>query len=574
MLRQAQHDNPNPELNTRNFKIFPRFFRLPFAVPQLSAEIIIFTKNCSMRHYLFVLFAGLVLCLTSCRDDFEFEQSAGGLEFSRDTVYLDTVFTNIGSSTYTLKVYNRSDKDIAIPSVRLKKADSKYRLMVDGMSGQSFNNVELMAHDSMYVFIETTVDITQNTSANQFLYTDEIEFTSTTGVQEVNLVTLIKDAYFLYPQRNDLGQYESVRFDSESNTGEPVYVRGFNLDHADPNNGDEYHWNNSKPYVIYGYATVPAGETLNIDPGARVHFHAESGLMVRPGATLKVNGLPSSDPEVLENEVIFEGDRLEPGFSELAGQWGTVMIMSAEANTISNLTIKNSGVGLFFRAPDGDTSTIPNATLYNVQVYNSSTAGILTRRSTVTADNVVINNAGTASLACTLGGTYTFRHCTFANYNSTYNQVPVLVADNMENEDGSISVAPLNATFANCIAYGSGSFAIRHSREGEDLGVAYNVAFNNCFIRFTDYSNQFSNNPLYKFDNSGVVDYTGSSIARNTTTLKPDFTDPQRNDLTIGPDSAAIGLGDPLIAAQVPLDILGVSRAASADAGAYVHTSE
>ena len=51
---------------------------------------------------------------SSCRKDFEFSPSTGNLEFSKDTVYLDTVFSNIGSSTYNLKVYNRSNEDIVI----------------------------------------------------------------------------------------------------------------------------------------------------------------------------------------------------------------------------------------------------------------------------------------------------------------------------------------------------------------------------------------------------------------------------------------------------------------------------
>ncbi len=46
---------------------------------------------------------------SSCRQDFIFAPSSGNLSFSKDTVYLDTVFSNIGSSTYTLKVYNTSD---------------------------------------------------------------------------------------------------------------------------------------------------------------------------------------------------------------------------------------------------------------------------------------------------------------------------------------------------------------------------------------------------------------------------------------------------------------------------------
>ena len=58
---------------------------------------------------------------SSCRKDFEFSPSTGILEFSKDTVYLDTVFTNIGSSTYNLKVYNRSNNDIIIPTLDLDK---------------------------------------------------------------------------------------------------------------------------------------------------------------------------------------------------------------------------------------------------------------------------------------------------------------------------------------------------------------------------------------------------------------------------------------------------------------------
>ena len=125
----------------------------------------------------FIITFSLVLLWSSCRKDFEFSPSTGDLQFSRDTVYLDTVFTNIGSSTYNLKVYNRSNNDIVIPSVKLALGDaSSYRLNVDGMSGKTFANVEILAKDSLYIFIETTVDIADVSNTKQFLYTDQIEF--------------------------------------------------------------------------------------------------------------------------------------------------------------------------------------------------------------------------------------------------------------------------------------------------------------------------------------------------------------------------------------------------------------
>ena len=108
----------------------------------------------------------MLIFWSSCRQDFEFTPSTGQLSFSKDTVYLDTVFSNIGSSTYTLKVYNNSDNDILIPSLKLSKGQtSNYRMNVDGMLGngplvgKEFENVELLAQDSMFVFIETTIDI-------------------------------------------------------------------------------------------------------------------------------------------------------------------------------------------------------------------------------------------------------------------------------------------------------------------------------------------------------------------------------------------------------------------------------
>ena len=99
-----------------------------------------------------------VILWSSCRNDFETVASTGNLEFSRDTVYLDTVFTNIGSSTYNLKVYNRSNDDINIPTIALGDGEaSNYRLNVDGIPGKTFEDITILAKDSIFIFIETTL---------------------------------------------------------------------------------------------------------------------------------------------------------------------------------------------------------------------------------------------------------------------------------------------------------------------------------------------------------------------------------------------------------------------------------
>ncbi|MFB0903643.1 MAG: hypothetical protein QMB11_04625 [Nonlabens sp.] len=93
-----------------------------------------------MKYIVTALICFIILVLiSSCRNDFEFTSSTGSLKFSQDTIYLDTVFSTIGSSTRTFKVYNRSNDDIVIPRVALAQGtNSKYRISVDGVPGQVF----------------------------------------------------------------------------------------------------------------------------------------------------------------------------------------------------------------------------------------------------------------------------------------------------------------------------------------------------------------------------------------------------------------------------------------------------
>jgi hypothetical protein len=39
-------------------------------------------------------------------------------------------------------------------------------------------------------------------------------------------------------------------------------MNGFELDSADPIHGNEFHFTKDKPYVIYGFAGIPAGKEL------------------------------------------------------------------------------------------------------------------------------------------------------------------------------------------------------------------------------------------------------------------------------------------------------------------------
>ena len=512
----------------------------------------------------FLLFLGLIatFCFTSCRNELDFESSVGNLSFSKETVYLDTVFTNIGSSTYTLKVYNNSNKNISIPNVRLGKGQaSNYRLMVDGVPGKELENVELLANDSMFVFIEVTSDVA-DANPTDFLYADEIQFGNGLNFQKVNLVTLIQDAVFIYPERSGSPNnytYEEIQLGLDEN-GDPIKITGTNLSHTDVVNGDELHWTNTKPYVVYGYAKVPENETLIVDAGTKVHFHANSGLIVADDASLDINGgLSTYNPDgsvLVNNEVVFEGDRLEPSYAEAAGQWGAVWFLpGSNANNITNLTIKNATVGMLVSGNDG--TPTPTIDMTNVQIYNCTNVGILARTGNMIGKNVVVNNCGQASLACTFGGSYDFTHCTFANYWSAPSQTCLVV----DYYDGNSLYALNKADFKNCILYGSSNLGIIL----EKTGTTFNYKFDNCLIRFNDFNNQFGSNPLYQFTSSS--NYADCIIGTNSASNTPDFKNVNKNNFRILSTSSVIGNAN--LSFSTFADILGNSRATSSDIGAY-----
>lgn len=497
---------------------------------------------------------------SSCRKDFEFSPSTGSLQFSKDTVYLDTVFTNIGSSTYNLKVYNKSDDDISIPAVRLALGEtSNYRLSVDGIAGKSFNNIEVLAKDSLFIFIESTIDINNFTNPNgTYLYTDQIEFDAGSNLQKVELVTLVQDAIFIYPDRDNTTKVvETLTLDIGGELVE-TELQGRELLPT------ELTFTKEKPFVIYGFATVPNGETLTIEAGSRLHFHENSGIIVSNGASINVNGAYSNDLDLLENEVIFEGDRLEPGFSQVPGQWGTIWLLDGSVdNTINYATIKNSTIGVL---SDGNPDEANDKlTITNTQIYNSSSFGVLGRNTSISGENVVINNSGLSSFAGTLGGKYNFTHSTIVNYwDNGFRQFPAVLLNNFVlDEDNVATIADLTeANFNNCIIYGNDNPEILLD-EIEDASVVFNFKFTNCLIRFEDNSNNFTG---VNYDFNDTAKYEGNIFNED-----PNFKDVEFNELIIGDDSAANGQGLSSFATQIPFDILNVNRTSLPDLGAYQH---
>ncbi|MFT3793258.1 hypothetical protein [Flavobacterium sp.] len=509
-----------------------------------------------MRKLTFLLFVGIIAVLTSCRKDFDTVPSKGGLQFSAQTVYLDTVFTGIGSSTYMLKVYNRSDDDISIPNIRLERGDaSKYRIMVDGMTGiegkgKYFPNVEILAKDSLFIFVEATIEVAD--TGSDFTYNDKILFDTGANQQSVDLVTLVQDVNLIIPDRQMPGKIKEMI----SINGQQTDIVGHTL------TDDQLNWNNTKPYLVYGFAHVPPGKTLTIGAGTKVHFHDKAGLIIDVGAHIVIEGTNSVyDAEgnlVTDNEVTFEGDRLEPRFSETPGQWEQFLILSNSGNSINHLTLKNSLYGI--RLP-GVTDYHPQLTITNSQIYNSAFTGIWAINATVTGENLVVNYAGVSCFAGLEGGTYTMTHCTFNNDWQSTEQYAVML-DNYRVENNTKFPEILTPSFKNCIIYGSNR--VEMLLDIYDVEDSFDqMAFQNCLIKFNDSGTLLADDPQY--------DFIRNPINNNKKNEDPKFANRYRNWLIIPEDSPAANAASTAFPTTPNADIFGIPRVGDpfTDMGAY-----
>ena len=111
----------------------------------------------AVMRIIFTLF--IILMMLSCEREKPYNSPDAFLHFSDDTIFFDTIFTTIGSTTRQLRVYNRYDQPLELNSVRLAGGDqSVFRLNIDGISGNTATGVEILPDDSLYIFIEVTND--------------------------------------------------------------------------------------------------------------------------------------------------------------------------------------------------------------------------------------------------------------------------------------------------------------------------------------------------------------------------------------------------------------------------------
>ncbi|MES2568205.1 MAG: hypothetical protein V4565_15130 [Bacteroidota bacterium] len=484
-----------------------------------------------------LVFVFVTICfsigLLSCKKDKLLTDPSASVSFSQDSILFDTVFTTIGSTTRNIRVINKNSQKINISSVRLEQGQaSSFFLNVDGVAGKVVEDVEILAHDSIYIFVQVNVNPTNVLSP--LIIQDKILFDINGNTQSVKLEAWGQDAHYHFP--NNAIQYKNGFLPySTVSAGSNVTV----------NWGGGTGASDNKPHVIYGWLVVDSAQKLIINPGIKVYFHQNAGLWVYRYGTLQVNG-------ALNNEVVFQGDRREADYADMPGQWDRIWINEGHSdNYINYAIIKNNFIGI-----QASILTDPLADrrlkVTNTVVKNCSKWGLYTQYFEIWGANNVFANCKEYCAALSWGGKYTFLHTTFANYFAQEGGRGGQPCVHIDNYDGTNAWPMDSVYFANSII--DGSQGTEFEIDIKPYSPSPKCKFANCLIKGSIQTNT-------------LITSIGNVFNGNS-----DFDNPGSYNFKIKGGSAAKGIGDPAIISSYPVcaqDIQGTPRTGTISAGAY-----
>lgn len=402
------------------------------------------TKYLRMKfRYGFLIFSLTLIQLTGSSCKKNKIASGSNFDFSKDSIVFDTIFTTIGSTTRNFKVYNKESFILRFDEIRLMGGEtSPFRFNFDGVPGILHENIEILPKDSLFGFVDVTLSV--NGTNLPMVVTDSIRFRSGTTEKYIILAVWGQDIYYHF---RDIS--EGI-------------------------------WPNDKPHLVFDYTAVDEGKSLTIQAGTKVFFHRNARFLVYKG-TLNIQG-------ELNNEVVFQGDRLEPFYQNVHGQWYGLRYIEAQPSSINYLILKNSLVGL--QADSTGTSTGYTVSVKNSQFYNMTYFGIYpVAGARLELENVIVNNCGLASVFLYAGGAYNFRNCTFGNITSQVRGTPLfLLKDNFVSQGITYTRPVDEANFYNCVIWGG-----REDELGLDILGNVNYLFDHCLIK----NSQVFTNPSF-----------------------------------------------------------------------------
>lgn len=476
----------------------------------------------------------MINLLSSCGKENIFEGDMVNIDFSVDTLRFDTVFTTQGSATRFVKIYNNENARITLDRIYMQNGSaSVFRLNVNGSPATIAEGIEIKANDSIYVFVEATIDPDQPLSVSPFVIED-----------------------YLTVEYND--QSEAILFEAWGQNAN--YITGRSAAGSiNPRllscNMGQFVFDDPKPYIIHGQLVIDSCEVI-IPAGTQVYIHG--GLIFNEGSVFN-DGIIVCFKDgrlvcegIADQPVVFQGDRLEENFQNSQGQWVGIRLFNESTGNVFNHTIiKNSIIGV-------RVDSMANLVANNSRFINTSSAGVIGFHADIDLNNCEFYNNGTNAVQIGFGGQYDLNHCTIYNSN---NQDPGIVASNFTCQDFEcvlpVLINPLRLECTNTIISGTNNdeLLLIDATDGSDPSF-FDVSMSHCLIRAEDVLEEELYLPIFD-------DCPNCCFVADTDSL---FLDRDAFDLRLDTMSRAIDKGIPTI---ILTDILNQSRDSQPDLGAY-----
>ncbi len=468
----------------------------------------------------------LALGMVACQQDIVSDDPTLQLSFSHDSVLFDTVFTEMGTSTKCVMVYNRNKNAIEIAQVQMQSG-KYFHINLDGENAiEKLKNITLRGGDSLYLFVRAHIDPLDKNSP--VLVEDSIAFDVNGKIQHIRL-----QAY---------GQnVKKIR-------GENGLMILQNMTMT-----------NEKPYLIYD--TVAVAGNLNVEAGTTIYMH--TGAMIYAYGNVTAKGTKDAP-------IIFRGDRTDMLFDSVpyrmaSGQWDGIYLIHDKSSlpttyTLDYVDILSGNIGLYVYSEA--TGILPRLTLTNSRVHNHSVYGLVLQNVDATVANCEISNCASYCVYLA-GGKHNFVHNTIAAYYG-YPYTDLNLHTNILPEDVaavyinnlSKNMAKTNSSFYNCIITGGRK---RNVVVATPLSDYYEGRFEGNYLRSDSLDAAYAKNNVYATDSD-------SCVFKNIYYLSKEY---HYYDFHLDSLSPARGIGDSIAALSYPTDREGYRRKAKPDAGCY-----
>lgn len=344
-----------------------------------------------------IVFCGL---LWSCKDDIISHKTSYYLTFSQDTVFFDTIFTDLGSATRELRLYNHHSAAVEISRVWFASSErgekGYFQVNIDGESRlDHMPQIVVFAHDSAYLFVNVYID--PSDQEMPVIIEDDLYLLVNGNIASLHLEAIGQNVVRIRTNRR-LSQYETLTLD------------------------------NRLPYLIFD--TVEVKNDLTIRAGGVLYMHDKACIMAHGNVSaqgsltqpIRIRG-DRFDSYVFNDQNTDKGKnrwaRYDFPYAHLAGQWDGIYLICDSLCELSPtyhfdyVQIISGNVGLY--CSNEHASIRPSLHLSNAYIHNHTYYGVILDNVDASIYNTEISNSGYYGLFC-YGSQLDCNHSTIANY--------------------------------------------------------------------------------------------------------------------------------------------------------------